>query len=131
MHLPTGFATLTPYFFMDRADDFVAFLVNALDGTEVHRTLRPDGRLANAQVRFGTNTVMVSEASADFPAMPASYYLYVDDADAAMARALRAGASEVMAVGEMPYGERQGGARDGWGNLWWLSQRLAEGPYAP
>ncbi|WP_435106395.1 VOC family protein [Arhodomonas sp. AD133] len=72
---------------------------------------------------------MVSEASADYPAMPAAYYLYVADANAAMERALAHGASLEMAVADMPYGDRQGGVRDAHGNIWWISQRLVERPY--
>jgi PhnB protein len=129
MNPPPGFATVTPYSFVDDAEAFIAFLVEGLGGTEVGRSMRPDGCVANVQVRLGTATVMVSEASAAFPAMPASYYLYVDDAPAAMARALEHGAVMVMPVDDMPYGDRQGGVRDAHGNLWWVSQRLANGPY--
>ena len=72
---------------------------------------------------------MFSEASADWPAMPASYYLYVADADAAVARAIAAGGTLVMPVADMPYQDRQGGVRDAFGNVWWISQRLVEGAY--
>jgi PhnB protein len=72
---------------------------------------------------------MVSEASAEFPAMPASYYLYVEDTDAAMNKAIDAGGSKIMEVANMPYNDRQGGIKDPFGNLWWLSQRLIDGPY--
>jgi len=119
MHLPPGFNTVTPYFFVTDAPAFLAFLVEGLR----------EGRVANAQVRLGTSTVMVSEASPQYPAMSASYYLYVENADEAMARAVRAGAVAVLAVGDMPYGDRQGGIRDKHGNIWWLSQRLQPGPY--
>jgi PhnB protein len=129
MTTPPGFASVTPYFFVDRAEGFVDFLVRGLGGTPVLRTLRPDGRIANAQVQLGNATVMVSEASLAYPAMCASYYLYVADADAAMAQALAHGATLEMAVADMPYGDRQGGVRDAWGNLWWISQRLVAGPY--
>ncbi len=129
MTTPPGFATVTPYFFAVHAEALVRFLVEGLGGEELGATLRPDGRIANAQVRIGAATVMVSEASADFPAMPGSYYLYVDDADAAMARAVAAGATPIMDVADMPYDDRQGGVRDAHGNLWWISQRLVPGGY--
>ena len=128
MILPPGFNTVTPYFFVDGAAGFIDFLLQGLGGTEVLRHM-DGGRIGNAQVRLGSSTVMVSEASAAWPAMPTSTYLYVDDADAAMARALAAGASLVMPVADQPYGDRQGGVRDAHGNLWWLSQRLVDGPY--
>jgi PhnB protein len=61
--------------------------------------------------------------------MPASYYLYVDNADDAMGRALAAGATKIMDVADMPYNDRQGGVRDPCGNLWWISERMVDGPY--
>ena len=128
MHIPTGFNTVTPYFFVDRAADFLVFLTQGLGGKEIGRHMNGD-RIANAQVQLGTSTVMVSEASAAFPAMPASYYLYVESADAAMEKAVTSGAAQIMAVADMPYGDRQGGVRDQHGNLWWLSQRLVPGSY--
>ena len=128
MRIPPGFNTVTPYFFVDDAARFLDFLVLGLGGIEVGRHL--DGaRIANAQVRLGTSTVMVSEASPAFPAMPATYYLYVESADAAMVRAIAAGAIKIMDVADMPYGDRQGGVRDPCGNLWWISERLVDGPY--
>jgi PhnB protein len=128
MYIPPGFNTVTPYFFVDGAAGFIDFLVAGLGGTEILRHM--DGkRIANAQVQLGTSAVMVSEASAAFPSMPASYYLYVENADESMTRARKAGATEVMAVADMPYGDRQGGVRDRHGNLWWISQRLVAGPY--
>lgn len=126
---PPGFQQLTPYAFMRDADAFVRFLVDGL-GAQLqlcHR--RPDGCIANAQLQLGDSMLMVSESSPDYPPMPASYYLFVDDAQTAMARALAHGAQQVMAVADMPYGDRQGGVRDALGNLWWLSQRLVDGPY--
>ncbi len=128
MHLPPGFNTVTPYFFVAGAEAFRDFLVDGLGGFEVHRTMDGD-RIANAQVRLGTSTVMLSEATPAFPAMAASYYLYVEDADAAMQRAIAAGAEPIMPVNDMPYGDRQGGVRDAHGNVWWLSQRLVSDPY--
>lgn len=129
VYIPPGFNTVTPYCFVRDAEGFVSFLVEALGGRETLRSLRPDGRIANAQVVLGTSTVMVSEASPQYPPMPASYYLYVEDADAVMQSALAHGARLEMAVADMPYGDRQGGVRDAQGNIWWISQRIVQEPY--
>lgn len=130
MYIPPGFATVSPYIFADRAERLVAFLVEGLGGRETLRTARPDGRIANSQVTIGNSTVMVSEAGGRFTPSQASFYLYVEDADASMARALAAGGGLVMEVGDMPYGDRQGGVADPCGNIWWISQRLVEEPYS-
>jgi len=74
---------------------------------------------------------MVSDAGERFAATRASYYLYVDDADASVARALGAGGTLIMPVADMPYGDRQGGVADAGGNIWWISQRLVDEPYSP
>lgn len=130
MYIPPGFNTVTPYFFVRDAEGFVGFLINGFGGEEVGRTMRPDGLIANAQVRLGTATVMISEATDPYGPMASSYYLYVEDADASMVRAIDSGASQEMAVTDMSYGDRQGGVRDAWGNIWWISQRLVEEPYS-
>src|SRR5438034_3552576 len=130
MYIPPGFGTVTPYFFVANAERFVAFLVNGFGGKEVLRSLRPDGRIANVQVVLGTSTVMVSESSPKYPPMPASYYLYVEDANASMSSAIANGATVEMEVADMPYGDRQGGVKDTHGNIWWVSQRIVHEPYS-
>jgi PhnB protein len=130
MYMPPGFNTITPYFFVKNAEAFVSFLVNGLAGTETLRTMGDDGRIVNVQVRLGTSTLMISEATARYVPMAAAYYLYVADADAAMQRALSHGATLEMAVDDMPYGDRQGGVRDTHGNIWWISQRTVHEPYS-
>jgi PhnB protein len=127
MRIPPGFNAVAPYFFTDSAPELLRFLTEGLGGVGVRRHV-DGGRIANAQVRLGTSTEMVSQASADFPAMPASMYLYVENADSAMATALAAGASKIMDVADVPYHDRQGGIKDPRENIWWLSQRLIDGP---
>jgi len=129
MHVPDGFAVVTPYIFADGAEDYVRFLEFAFGAREVGRSTAPDGRIANCQLQFSTTTIMVSEASAQFPASRAALYLYVADADATMRKAEQAGAERIMDVRDMPYGDRQGGVRDPSGNIWWVSQRLTADPY--
>ena len=128
MRLPPGFNTVTAYFFVNDANAYIDFLVKGLGGVEVMRHKNGD-HITNAQVRLGESTVMVSEASTEYPAMQSAHYLYVDDADASMNMALSAGAISIMEVENMPYNDRQGGIKDSHGIIWWLSERLVEGPY--
>jgi PhnB protein len=129
MYIPDGFTTVTPYFFVLDAERFVEFLKLAFGGDEIGRSMRDDGKIANAQVRIGSSTLMISEASARYKPMPGSYYLYVEDADASMQAALRNGATLEMEVDDMPYGDRQGGVVDPVGNIWWISQRIEKKAY--
>ncbi len=129
MNIPPGFGTVAPYLFITDASEYVDFLTKAFDCVEVGRSTRPDGKIANSQVRFGNATMMVSEAGEKYPPTRSSFYLYVDDADLAMQRALACGAALEMEVMDMSYGDRQGGVTDSAGNIWWISQRLTTEAY--
>lgn len=131
MHVPPGFSRLAPYVFADGAGAYMDHLLAALDGVDEGRTVSPDGVLRNGQLRFGDNSMMVSEASERYPASRSTFYLYVADCDAAVRRALDHGMELDMAAADMPYGDRQAGVRDRAGNIWWLSQRLTAEPYHP
>lgn len=117
MYIPPGFNTVTPYFFVTNAENLVRFLVHGPGGTEPCRTMRPNGLIQNVQATLGTSTVMVSEATQRYTPMAAAYYLYVEEADAALQRGLKHGATLEMEVDDMPYGDRQGGVRDPHGNI--------------
>lgn len=129
MTTPEGFNTVTPYAIVDGAQEFIRFLLKAFEGKELGRTTADDGKIIHAQVRIGSSTIMISDAGDDYPAMPATYYLYVDDADRVVERAQEQGATLEMEVDDRPYGDRQGGVKDPFGNIWWISQRLEGGPY--
>ncbi len=128
MHIPEGFARVTPYIFAENAAPYMDHLIAALGGVNGGRTMRGQ-TLANGIVRFGDASIMISEAGRGFPPSTLSLYLYVADADAAMAQALAHGMEKIMDVADMDYGDRQGGVKDIAGNIWWLSQRLEDKPY--
>ena len=127
--IPEGFTTVFPYIFAQDANAYLDFLRDGLGGeiVDVHRI--PDGTLANAHVRFGAMTLMVSEATPAMRKIYGTYYLYVEDAHAAMAIAIAAGGVQQMAVADMPYGDRQSGITDPQGNVWWISQHLETAVY--
>jgi PhnB protein len=127
--VPPGFTRLFPYLFADEPDELLDFLVRGLGGTVTSESRGADGSLGNAQVVFGDTTIMVSLARGEWTATKGTFYLYVADADAAMDRATAAGATVRMPAADMSYGDRQGGIEDPAGNVWWLSQRLADGEY--
>ncbi|MEO0603970.1 MAG: VOC family protein [Myxococcota bacterium] len=129
MQLPDGFGQVVPYLFVEDADGYLDHLAAALGGTVTSRTVDNAGVLRNGHVHFGHGSLMVSEATADFPAQSTSIYLFVDDADAGVARAAAAGMVVLFDPIDMPYGDRQGGVQDDRGNIWWISQRLQPGPY--
>jgi PhnB protein len=59
MHVPAGFATVFPYLVVEDAERYVRFLVQGLNGEEIGRSNRPDGKIANSQVRLGSTNITV------------------------------------------------------------------------
>jgi uncharacterized glyoxalase superfamily protein PhnB len=131
LNIPPGFTTVFPYIFAKNAAAYLAFLEAGLGG-EISAVIKSaDGAVRNAQVRFSDTTIMISEETPpSLSGMRSTFYLYVENADTAMSRALAAGGVVQSPVNDQVYGERQGGVRDPVGNIWWLSQRQAPGPYA-
>jgi PhnB protein len=111
-----------PYVFARNAEKFIEFLKLAFDAREMGRTVH-DKLLANARIRIGTTTFMVSEAGERIQPTQSAFYLYVENADESYARALNCGASGIFTPVEMPYGDKQGGITDPFGRLSTWSRR--------
>jgi PhnB protein len=117
-----GFGNIAPYIVVNGAGKFIEFLKTSFQGTERLRVPRPDGAVMHAEVGIGNSVIELAEASEQHPPRLNTTHLYVDDADAAFERALRAGATSIYPVGEHVSGDRQGCAKDEWGNVWYIAQ---------
>jgi len=130
MYIPDGYGTVFPYMIVDGAEQLAEFFCKAFGARVEGKTVFPNGRIANIRVKIGTSSFMMSQAGDEtMKAMPASYYLYVEDVDKTYATAIELGAQKVFEPSDMPYKERQAGVIDPSGNTWWISRRLVEEPY--
>jgi uncharacterized glyoxalase superfamily protein PhnB len=118
-----GYQTIAPYMIVPRAGEFIEFLTKAFDGTERFRVPREPGLefIMHAEVAIGNSVIELADANEQFPAAPSAIHLYVDDADAVFAQAIKASATSVYQVGEHVSGDRQGAVRDPFGNLWYIA----------
>lgn len=123
-YIPEGFSQVTPYLLNDNAAGVIDFLTEVFDATVIERSDREDGSLLHADIAIGDSRLMIGNATSEYPAMPATFYLYVDDVDAAYERALRAGATSILEPRDMDYGDRNGGVGDPAGNVWWIATPL-------
>jgi PhnB protein len=117
-----GFGNIAPYIVVNGAGEFIEFLKTSFHGAERLRVPRPDGEVMHAEVGVGNSVVELAEASEQHPPRRNTIHLYVEDADAGYERALRAGATSIYPVGEHVSGDRQGCAKDEWGNVWYIAQ---------
>ena len=123
-YIPEGRNALSAGCVAKGAARLVEFMKQAFDAKEVERYEWPDGLYA--AMRIGDSMVGVSEASNHewMRPMPAMMYLYVPDCDALYQQALQAGATSVSAPANHDYGDRSGGVKDGWGNIWYIATPL-------
>ena len=126
--VPEGYRTVTPYLVVDGATNVLDFVKQAFGAEEKFRMDGPDGKVGHAEVQIGDSIVMVGDAGAENPAMPAMIHLYVDDCDATYERALAAGAKSEREPTDQFYGDRSAGVRDSAGNLWWIATHVEDVP---
>jgi len=116
-----GRARVSTFVACQNAEAVAEFARTVFGATDVNPPLRrSDGSLWNAELEIGGSTVMVSEAPGDM-ARPAFLYVHVADVHDTFARALAAGATEVMPPELRFYGDEDGGVADMAGNWWWIA----------
>jgi PhnB protein len=126
--VPEGFGTVTPYITMDSSSEAIEFYKRAFGAQELMRQ-SDGGRVLHAQIRIGDSMLMLHDQNPAWPlyrcaksygGSPVNLFLYVDDADALVERAVSAGARLVMPVADQEYG-RSGGVEDPFGLTWWIT----------
>jgi uncharacterized glyoxalase superfamily protein PhnB len=108
------------------AGEFIQFLKDAFGAVEVLSHSRPDGSVMHCEMLVDDTSFMLADAPPEMTVYPFRHYLYVPDVDATYARALAAGCTSDSAPQDQPYGDRIGGVKDKWGNLWWLGTHKPE-----
>ena len=120
-HRRPGFATVTPYLMVENAHDLLAFMETVFSATVVSREDTGEGKIQNAEIRLGDSVLELAEARDRWGVATAALHVYLPDVDAVYQRALKAGATSIHEVMDMPYGERAGGFKDASGNQWYVA----------
>jgi uncharacterized glyoxalase superfamily protein PhnB len=131
---PEGMHSVTPHLVCAGAAKAIEFYKEAFGAVEQARLPGPDGRLMHAAIRIGDSTVMLADEMPEWGALgpkslkgsPLTLHLYVDDADAFVARAVKAGAKVTMPVAEQFWGDRYGKIEDPFGHQWSVAHRVCE-----
>src|SRR5438552_7565703 len=112
--------TTTPLALPDAAR-FIDFAKRAFNGREIVRYDSAEGKVMHAKIGIGDSALGVGEANDRWHSKPTMIYVYVQDCDAVYRQALRAGAKSILEPKDQPYGDRQGGLEDEWGNQWFIA----------
>jgi PhnB protein len=117
---------VTPHLVCAGAAKAMDFYKKALGAVEIMRMAGPDGRLMHGCMEIGGGTVMLVDEMPEWGVLsptslkgsPVTIHLNVADVDAAVERAVKAGATVKMPVADMFWGDRYGVIVDPFGHNW-------------
>jgi|SRR5215831_12722497 len=132
--VPEGMHTVTPHLICADATDAMDFYKKAFSAVELSRMSGPDGKLMHGSFRIGDSVLMINEENPQWGAFgpkslkgsPITIHLYVEDVDAVVDQAVRAGAKLTMRVDDMFWGDRYGKVEDPFGHHWSIGTHVRD-----
>jgi PhnB protein len=129
----TDYPAFSPYLTVRDAHQAIAFYQDAFGATERFRlTNAGDGKVGHAELMIQGSLLMLAEENPQWGSQspqalggtPVTFCLMVENADAAVARAVAAGATPRMPVADQFYGFRSGSVIDPFGHEWMLQHEI-------
>jgi PhnB protein len=132
--IPEYLHSVTPHLAFKDAAAAIAFYAKAFGAKELSRMPTPDGKVMHAEIRIGDSVLFLADESPMSPIVApsgertstTSFALYVKDCDAAIARAVAAGAKAGMPAEDAFWGDRMGTVLDPFGHSWMIATQKAK-----
>jgi PhnB protein len=133
---PEGYHSVTPYMSFRDAKSAIDFSKRAFGAEQLYQLDMPDGKIAHAEIKIGDSILMLSEENPEWGnkspqslgGSPIFMMIYVADVDAAFAKALAAGCTQVHPIKDQFYGDRSGTLKDPYGYQWTLATHIEDVP---
>jgi PhnB protein len=132
--IPEGYPVLSPSLAVDDASRAIDFYKQAFGATERMRMPMPDGRIGHAELDVAGTVVMLSDPMPQASVKPPTelggtsvgIFMYVEDVDAFVQRAVDAGATVTMPVEDQFWGDRFGTISDPFGHQWQIATHVED-----
>jgi PhnB protein len=132
--IPEGYHTLTTYLAVDNAAEAIEYYTRAFGAKETVRMDAPGGAIGHAELQIGDSTIMLADPFPQSSTKPpkelggttASVLMYVEDVDAAVQKAVDAGASVTMEPEDQFWGDRMGSVTDPYGHVWQIATHVED-----
>jgi len=132
--VPDGVPVVMPMLVCRDASAAIDFCKTVFGAVELLRRPGPDGTVAHAMMAIGGAMFMIeaewptlaSRAPEPDGSSPVVIYVYVEDVDAVIARAVAGGARVLLPVKNQFWGDRTGRIVDPSGHVWTVSSRVEE-----
>jgi PhnB protein len=134
--IPEGYNTVTPYLAVDDAARAIEYYKKAFGAKERARMEAPDGKIGHAELEIGDSMVMLSDPFPHASTKPpkelggtsGSVFMYVEDVDAVVKKAVDEGATITMEVADQFWGDRFGSIQDPFGHSWAIATHVEDVP---
>jgi PhnB protein len=132
--VPEGYHTLTPYLAVEDAATAIDYYQRAFGAKERIRMETPDGKIGHAELEIGDSLVMLSDPFPQSSTRPpkeiggtsASVFMYVEDVDSVVKKAVDEGATVTMEVEDQFWGDRFGTITDPYGHVWSIATHIED-----
>jgi uncharacterized glyoxalase superfamily protein PhnB len=122
---PVNYTSVSPYFIIDGAQEFIDIISHIFDAKVLRRYSREDGKIMHAEISIDDSVIMLSDSTEIYPAIQLVMHVYVPNVDEVFKRATDAGCQII----EMPKEsegdpDRRATFKDFAGNLWSVGTQL-------
>lgn len=132
--IPKGYHTVTVGLAVQSADAFIKFCKKAFGAQEILRMPGPGGSIMHAEIQIGDSRIMCGDehpnmgnkSSKTLGGCPVTFHIYVENCDAAIKKAIKAGATEKMPAMDMFWGDRYGMVTDPFGHNWGIATHIED-----
>jgi PhnB protein len=134
--IPDGYRRITPALVINGGVKALEFYAEVFGATERYRYPGPDGTIAHAELEIGDSVLMVEDASpymgtsapppGGLEGSPTFLYIYVDDVDAVIEKAVGLGATLKRSAQDQFYGDRDGLIIDPFGHAWTIASHVED-----
>jgi PhnB protein len=132
--IPDGYNTASPYLAVDDAERAIEYYKKAFGAEETVRMNAPDGRIGHAELKIGDSHLMLSDpfpqsstkSPTELGGTSVSIFMYVEDVDTVVQKAVDQGATVTMEVEDQFWGDRFGSITDPFGHNWSIATHVED-----
>jgi PhnB protein len=134
--IPQHYRRVTPALVVDGGAKALEFYADVFGATERVRFPGPDGSIVHAEIELGDSVIIVEDASpmmgtsapppGGLAGSPTFLFLYVEDVDATIERAVERGATLKRPAQDQFYGDRDGFIVDPFGHGWSVATHVED-----
>jgi PhnB protein len=134
--IPARYRRITPALVVKGGDEALRFYAEVFGATERMRFPGPGGTIAHAEIEIGDSVVIVEDESpylgtaappsGGLEGSPVFLFIYVEDVDAVVARAVELGSTLKRPATDQFYGDRDAFVIDPFGHGWTIASHVED-----